>query len=73
MAVENSLLHVKNKTESPSDWVRCINCGREMLIPVGDDNCPYCNTGTLQFVLTDNPVELSDVLASGKYICYTFN
>lgn len=67
----SGLLHVKNDTRMPSDWCRCVNCDREMLVTVGEQNCPYCNTGTLQFVLTDNPVYLADVLATGRYFCYT--
>lgn len=68
----SGLLHVKNGTKLPSDWCRCVNCEREMLLPVGEEKCPYCDTGTLQFVLTDTPIELDDVLSTGRYFCYTF-
>lgn len=33
------------------DWVKCNNCGRRMLVPVGADKCPMCEEeGTLSWV-----------------------
>lgn len=25
------------------DWVRCVLCGAQMLLPCGADKCPECN------------------------------
>lgn len=33
------------------DWVRCMECGRKMLVPTGEDECPFCRKGgTLAWV-----------------------
>lgn len=34
------------------DWVRCVLCGAQMLLPCGADKCPECSSeGTLTWVL----------------------
>lgn len=39
------------------DWVRCVLCGAQMLLPCGADKCPECSSeGTLTWVDEDfNP------------------
>lgn len=39
------------------DWVRCVLCGAQMLLPCGADKCPECGeNGTLRWVDEDmNP------------------
>lgn len=33
------------------DWVRCTQCGAQMLLPCGADKCPECGeNGTLRWV-----------------------
>lgn len=33
------------------DWVRCVLCGAQMLLPCGADKCPECGeNGTLRWV-----------------------
>jgi hypothetical protein len=33
------------------DWVRCTQCGAQMLLPCGADQCPECcSDGTLMWV-----------------------
>lgn len=36
------------------DWVRCVLCGAQMLLPCGADKCPECSSeGTLTWVDED--------------------
>ena len=36
------------------DWVRCTQCGAQMLLPCGADQCPECyGRGTLMWVDED--------------------
>lgn len=36
---------------SNGDWVRCVLCGAQMLLPCGADKCPECGeNGTLRWV-----------------------
>lgn len=36
------------------DWVRCTQCGAQMLLPCGADKCPECyECGTLMWVDED--------------------
>lgn len=39
------------------DWVRCVLCGAQMLLPCGADKCPECSSeGTLMWIDEDfNP------------------
>lgn len=33
------------------DWVKCTQCGAQMLLPCGADKCPECGeNGTLRWV-----------------------
>ena len=37
------------------DFVKCVNCGKLMLVNIGEDNCPECGKESLVFVDNDNP------------------
>ena len=41
------------------DFVRCVNCGRLMLVDVGETFCPECCKDNLMWV-SDNKEEISD-------------
>lgn len=52
------------------DWVRCNDCGSQMLLPVGADKCPECGSeGTLEWVKDDensHTVDAADVYYPDK-------
>lgn len=57
------------------DWVRCVLCGAQMLLPCGADKCPECSSeGTLTWVdenrqeMDAKHLELRNLLKDGEYI-----
>lgn len=64
------------------DWVRCVLCGAQMLLPCGADKCPECGTyyerecdalfdidgrGNTERLVARNP-KLRNLLEDGEYI-----
>lgn len=44
------------------DWVKCTDCGSQMLLPTGTDRCPECSSeDTLKWVKEDNTKHTIDV------------
>lgn len=52
--VNDKMTNMKTRTYEGvqhGDWVRCVSCGAQMLLPCGADKCPECGeNGTLRWV-----------------------
>ena len=52
--VNDKMTNMKTRTYKGvqyGDWVRCVLCGAQMLLPCGADKCPECGeNGTLRWV-----------------------
>jgi hypothetical protein len=52
-----------NSSFEYADYVKCISCGKEMLVDIGADNCPNCEANTLIWVDSIYPeVKISDYI-----------
>lgn len=55
--VNDKMTNMKTRTYEGvqhGDWVRCVLCGAQMLLPCGADKCPECSSeGTLTWVDED--------------------
>lgn len=55
--VNDKMTNMKTRTYEGvqhGDWVRCVLCGAQMLLPCGADKCPECGeNGTLRWVDED--------------------
>lgn len=70
--VNDKMTNMKTRTYEGvqhGDWVRCVLCGAQMLLPCGADKCPECGeNGTLRWVDEENAEILRSSNIEGRYI-----
>ena len=75
--VNDKMTNMKTRTYEGvqhGDWVRCVLCGAQMLLPCGADKCPECDAlfdidgrGNTERLVARNP-KLRNLLEDGEYI-----